>query len=185
MIYISKGTGKRNVKGELIVTRCGKAVNLSGLRSDLWRRGQSGFAATNTKDKELALQDLTRLGLVEFEKLDTPTARYWLLTYCTLRPVRSFTLSRLTTEERIVLRWLKKAGLRITIAELVYLVSEGIRPTRDLLRAKNRQALVEKIYTPWNISDNLLEQQMESDPSRDLVVETVLGLLKKKRIVLI
>ncbi len=185
MIYISKGTCKRNFKRGLIVTRCGKSVHLSGLRAELWKRGQHSFATIAAKDEELALQDLTRLGLVESEKLDTPIARYWLLTYCTLCPVRSFAISRLTPEEKTVLRWLRKAGLRITVAELVYLLSEGIQPTRNLLRAKNRQALVEKIYTPWNIADNLLEQQMASAPCRDLVVETVLGLLKKKRIVLI
>ena len=185
MIYISKGIRKRNFKGGLTVARCGKAVHLSGLRAELWRRGQSGFATTGTKDEELALQDLTRLGLIETETADAPAVRYWMLTYCTLCPARSFPLPRLTPEEKTILCWLKKAGLRITVAELIYLQSEGIKPTRDLLRAGNRQALVEKIYHPWNIADNLLEQQMESVPCRDLVVETVESLLKKKRLVLI
>lgn len=185
MTYLSKGRGKLNFKRELSVTRCGKTVKLSGLRAELWQRGRCSFAAVKTPAEELALHDLSQLGLVEIEQEATPSAQYRVMTYCVPCPVRALPLFWLSSDEKIVLRWLTKAGLRMTIAELIYLKEHNILPTRDLLRPRNRQALVEKIYTPMNISDDLLEQQMEKAKCRDQVVAILLSLLKKKRIALI
>ena len=185
MIYISKGRGKLNFKRELTVTRCGKIIKLSGIRAELWQRGRCGFVTIKTQAEEMALNDLSRLGLVETEQEATWTAQYRIMTYCVPCPVWAFPWFGLSPDERTTLRWLTKAGLRMTIAELIYLKEHEILPTRDLLRPRNRQALVEKIYTPMNISDNLLEQQMEKAECRDQVVTAILGLLKKKRLVLI
>ena len=161
MIYISKGRGKLNFKRELMVTRCGRTIMLSGLRAELWRRGQCSFAATKTSAEELALRGLAQLDLVETAQETDPTAKYRTLTRCVPCPVRALPWPRLSQEEKTVLCWLTRAGLRMTAAELIYLKEHNILPTRDLLLPRNRQALVEKIYTPLNISDNLLEQQME------------------------
>lgn len=81
--------------------------------------------------------------------------------------------------------WLTKAGLRLSTAELVYLVDRNVAPSEDLLYIANRQALVEKIYTVDTIADNVLENQMESAVLRGDTVQALLRLLKKKRIVVL
>ena len=184
MIYISKGTSKSGLHHPLKVTRCSKTIQLSGLQAELWRKGRYEFASAQTKAEELALDNLSRVGLVEVQQEGTDTFRYYALTSCVLCPTRRPGIG-LTTGKKELLRWLKKAGLRMTVAELIYLRSRGIRPTRKLLRARNRQALVESIYNPLNISDNLLEQQMESAECRDRVVADLLSLLKRKKLVLL
>lgn len=184
MIYISKGTSKSGLHHPLKVTRCSKTIQLSGLQAELWRKGRYEFASAQTKAEELALDNLSRVGLVEVQQEGTDTFRYYALTSCVLCPTRRPGIG-LTTGKKELLRWLKKAGLRMTVAELVYLRSRDIRPTRKLLRARNRQTLVEKIYNPHNIADNLLEQQMESAGCRDEVVADLLSLLRKKRLVLL
>lgn len=184
MIYISKGTSKSSLRNPLKVTRCGKTVQISGLQAELWRKGRYEFASAQTKAEELALTSLSRAGLAEIQQENTATFRYYALTSCVLSPTWRLSFG-LTDGESELLCWLKKAGLRMTVAELVYLRSRDIHPTRKLLRARNRQALVEKIYNPHNIADNLLEQQMESAGCRDEVVADLLSLLRKKRLVLL
>ena len=81
--------------------------------------------------------------------------------------------------------WLREAGLRLTVAELVYLTERRISPSAKLLGVENRQKLVSLIYTENNIRENILENQMEKARCRDFVVESLLTLLKRKRLVLI
>lgn len=83
------------------------------------------------------------------------------------------------------MRWLNFAGIRLSVAELVFLDENHIQPEKDLLYAKNRQTLVEKIYTPSNIFDNVLEAQMEHARNRDCTVETIMSLLSKKKIIML
>ncbi len=90
-----------------------------------------------------------------------------------------------TKKEREMLDWLMKAGLHLTVAELVCLNEKGISPTEDLLYSYNRQALTEAIYLDHSIQDNVLEAQMEHSPARDVTVATILSLLRKKRILLL
>ncbi len=184
MIYISKGSSKSSLHKPLKVTHCGKTIQLSGLQAELWRKGRYEFAAAQTKAEEMALTCLSRAGLAEIQQENTAAFRYYTLTSCVLCPTRRPSIG-LSAKEKELLCWLKKAGLRMTVAELVYLRSRNIHPTRKLLRARNRQALVEKIYNPHNIADNLLEQQMESAGCRDEVVADLLSLLRKKRLVLL
>lgn len=83
------------------------------------------------------------------------------------------------------MNWLTKAGLRLSTAELIYLVDRDVRPCEKLLYTTNRQALVERIYTVDTISDNVLETQMEAAKRRDDTVQALLQLIKKKRIVVL
>jgi hypothetical protein len=83
------------------------------------------------------------------------------------------------------MRWLREAGLMLTMAELVYLMDRNVEPEPGLLGADNTQSLVERIYTRDTIFDNVLENQMEHVPSRPGTVKTVLALLKKKHIILL
>ena len=84
-----------------------------------------------------------------------------------------------------MLTWLREAGLRLTIAELIFLRERKILPTLDLLGTENRQRLVERIYNIDNIFDNLLEDQMELSKLRNDTVLVILELLRKKQIVLL
>ena len=84
-----------------------------------------------------------------------------------------------------MLTWLREAGLRLTIAELIFLRERKILPTLDLLGTENRQRLVERIYNIDNIFDNLLEDQMELSKLRNDTVLMILELLRKKQIVLL
>lgn len=84
-----------------------------------------------------------------------------------------------------ILQWLKNAGVRLTVAELVYLIENGIKPTQDLLYTDNRQILIERIYTVDTIADNLLETRMEAAECRDAVVQSLLRLLKKKLVLVL
>ena len=47
------------------------------------------------------------------------------------------------------------------------------------------QALVDRIYPDQKIEDHVLEAKMADAAQRDAVVDAVLGLLKKKRVVLL
>ena len=91
----------------------------------------------------------------------------------------------LSALQKELLSWMSEAGLRLTVAELVFLAEHGITPAAHLLGAGNRQALTETIYTQDNIFDNILETQMEHAVTRDEVVSALLKLLKKKRLLLL
>lgn len=77
------------------------------------------------------------------------------------------------------------AGLRLSTAELIFLMENNILPSTSLLYEDNRQALVETIYTKNNIFDNILETQMEKAQCRDKIVNVLLKLLYKRRIVVL
>ena len=83
------------------------------------------------------------------------------------------------------MNWITGAGIRLTTAELTFLLEHEIKPMPNLLYEKNRQALVETIYTKDNICDNILECQMENAKCRNKVVTLLLMLLRKKRIVML
>ena len=108
------------------------------------------------------------------------------MTQCVLVPAKAGRLRvPLNALESQTLQWLREAGLRLTMAELVCLRERDIRPEPGLLGEENRQALTETIYTQETIFDNVLEAQMERAACREEMVRAVLGLLKKKRIVLL
>ena len=80
---------------------------------------------------------------------------------------------------------MKNAGVRLTVAELVYLIVNGIKPTQDLLYTDNWQTLIQRIYTVGSIADNILETRMEAGERRDAVVQSLLRLLKKKLVLVL
>ena len=84
-----------------------------------------------------------------------------------------------------MLRWLREAGLVLSMAELTILMDRGIKLQDGLLGSNNVQALVETIYTKETICDNILENQMEHAAAREQTVKAVRPLLNNKRIVLL
>ena len=187
MIYISKGiVQERSTERNIYVGRGGQVFQLTKVEAQLWLDGRFGFYTTKNASQESALQHLYRMGLVEFEEEDTLVARYRILTRCVLCAATSSNVSlTLGRFEASILNWLTNAGIRLSMAELVYLHERQIKPTRDLLYTDNRQKLVETIYTQENIFDNILECQMEHASCRDKITAAIMVLLKHKRIVIL
>lgn len=91
----------------------------------------------------------------------------------------------LASRRKIILFWLVNAGLRLSTAELIYLVENKVEAKPELLHSDNRQALVERIYTADTIRDNILENKMAAAECRDSVLQSMLSLLKKKKILIL
>lgn len=188
MNYISKGlVVEGSTEHILKIRRGGYEFQLTGDRARLWINGRFGVAdADGTNPRYVKeLLHLKRVGLTE-PVGEEPEDVYRALTQCVLVPAKTGRLRvPLNALESQTLQWLRQAGLRLTMAELVCLQEHGIKPEPQLLGEENRQALTEAIYTQENIFDNVLEAQMEHASCREEMVRAVLGLLKKKRIVLL
>jgi len=169
----------------LDVCRGGKSFRLTGELATLWLNGRLAFSTASTPAALQALEQLVKMGLAV--KTDGSIAeKYRTLTQCTLVPAdRKLPYWGLTGLERTVLQWLREAGLVLSMAELTYLVDRNIPLDASLLGNNNTQNLVERIYTRDTIYDNILENQMEHATARNRTVEAVLGLLRKKRIILL
>lgn len=187
MIYISKGVVQTGSTEEILtVERGGKCFNLTGTQAKLWLDGRYEFNHANKPDTLRELHNLFQMGLVEYEMDSNALSKYRILTRCVCcAAVTPFLSSRVYRLDRVVLEWIRNAGLRLSLAELVYLQENGIDPNPSLLGAENRQALVETIYTRCNIADNLLESQMETATCRDDIVQSILSLLRKRKIVIL
>ena len=187
MIYISKGVVQEgSTENILTVVRGGKSFNLTGMQAKLWLDGRYEFNFANKPDALRVLHNLSQMGLVEYEMDSNAVSKYRILTRCICcAAVTPFVSSRVFRLDRVVLDWLRNAGIRLSLAELVYLQENKIEPDTSLLGVENRQALVETIYTRCNIADNILESQMEKAVCRDDVVQSILSLLKKRKIVLL
>lgn len=186
MEYISMGTAMEQSSGNIIrVSHCGQKFRLAGEKASLWQKGRYGFAAADGAAEYRILKELTGMGLAVQVGAERQ-GRYRALTGCVICPVgRLFPYMGLSGKQRTAMRWLSKAGLCLTMAELVYLTDRGIKPVPSLLEKGNRQALVETIYTRETVFDNLLENEMAKAAACDETVETVEGLLKAKRIILL
>lgn len=148
------------------------------------RQHKPGY--TQNKEQEDALNQLAKLGIVEFSDDAGDTAIFRLLTNCAICPVNVKSAPVLMSRpERQVWKWIQKAGLRLTIAELTLLSERGVKPVPALLGEQNRQELTETIYTAETIFDGTLETIMEKSRARDKTVRAVLGLLSKQNIFMI
>lgn len=187
MIYLSKGIVKENSTEHLLqVVRCGQEYSLSGEQAALWLNGRLEFSQAKTESEKRTLGHLVRMGLTETEAENTDVARYRILTQCICCPaVNTKPEFFLGHAEKETLTWLRNAGLRLTVAELIFLREHKIRPEPRYLHSENRQALVEAIYTKNTIVDNCLEQIMECAECRDETVRILLGLLKKKKLIVL
>lgn len=190
MQYISKGLVVKNSTEDLLkVTRCGYDFQLTGVQAALWLNAQFGFDEIDDNDilESKALGQLRRQELVELADADkAAVGRYRALTQCVIVPAKAKKLPvPMSRGEHQLLKWITGAGLRLSMAELVYLNEHRIRPDDSLLGEDNRQALTEVIYTHATIFDNVLETQMERASARDITVEQILSLLRKRRIIIL
>lgn len=186
MLYISKGMINKSDSDVLSISRGNQTYRLNGIAAELWNRGRFGFAQTKNIQEENIINSFVKSGLAEREIENTPAAKYHMLTRCVCCPIKSFRPKFLLGAlECYLITWIYKAGIRLSTAELVYLYENKILPSKELLHEKNRQALVERIYTADNIADNILEAQMGTAQNRDDVIDAIIGLLRKKYIVLL
>lgn len=182
MIYLSKGAACKDP-----VTQCpavcyaGKVFPLIMEEKKIWDNGRFGFIETKEQNDIETVNRLEELGIVETEQENTAISRYRLLTRCFFCPVKKdVNMRRMSADENKLYTWLRYAGFRLTVAELIFLEDRRVEPTDDLLREQNRQALVERIYTVDTIADRILEGQMETARCRDKVTENLMGLLRKR-----
>ena len=187
MIYLSKGILPWPPPDDSVsVSHCGALHKLTGILAEIWRAGQYNPHNTIDAEQEASLKLLAGLGIVECCDDTDETAVFRLLTNCVICPVRVKSKPAiLNYMERRALRWIRRAGLRLTIAELTLLNERGIKPGAAFLGEANRQALTETIYATDTIFDGILETLMERSPARDGTVRAVLGLLRKKKIYLV
>ena len=188
MLYLSKGVVcKNSTNEELRIARGNNVYAIEGLEAEIWLEGRfKMIVLPDTKDYEDVVFSLLYKGLGEYEYRSDAIDRFRLLTRCICCPAKSKPLRRpLNRNERNVLEWLSGAGIRLTTAELTYLLENKIVPAPTLMSEENRQALIETIYTKENIYDNILESQMENAKCRNEVVSLLLMLLQKKRIVML
>ncbi len=186
MKYISIGAVlNEGTEHILDVTHGGAQFRLTGEKARLWLNGRLGFAEVFNPMHLNLLDQLFKMGLVI--KCDGSRAEeYRALCKCTLVPAeQNHPYWFLRPDEKAVLQWIRSAGLVLSMAELVYLLDRNVPLDEKLLGSNHAQALVERIYTRDTVYNNILENQMERAASRNRVEKAVLGLLRKKRIVLL
>lgn len=185
MIYLTKGIVQEGSTEQLLfVLYGGQRYELAGKSATAWLNGRFNFAKTAECDDSVVIY-LQRLGLAETEPDDHDLSRYRIASRCIFCPTDAKCPAILDRQDKMILQWLKNAGIRLSVAELVYLVENDVRPTQELLYTDNRQRLIERIYTADTIADNLLEHQMETAKCRDAVVRSLLRLLKKKLVLVL
>lgn len=186
MKYISIGVvGQKSSEHILNISRGSYKFCLTGIQAGLWLNGRYGFSDTNTTQEEKELQQLSKMGLAVICD-GSYSEEYRALAHCTLVPTEiRYPFLGIKGQENTILKWLCEAGLVLSMAELTYLIDRRIPLQQRLLGSDNAQALVEEIYTKETIFDNILENRMEHSRARDSVVDSVLKLLRKKRIILL
>lgn len=187
MLYLSKGmVVKQSTEQALIVTRCGVDYVLTGIGARLWLNGRFKVSESAGPTDAAHLKKLQDLGLMELAEDGDAASAYHLLVRCIIAPAKLKPVRHpLLPGERWAWQWLSRAGLRLTVGELVKLKSECADPTPELLGRENAQALTMRLYASDVLFDTILDIQMETSPVRDDVVNVILGLLRKKRIILI
>ena len=185
MMYISKGASTVHSGSKKVTVKLrGNSYELSDEIARAWQAGQNEPVALANSSS--AIDHLIRLGIAASTEEDGGLGRYRLLTDCIIIPAKDRHFRKpLELIEQRTWTWISKAGIRLSVAELINLAQKHVRPAPELLGEANRQRLVEAIYTTETIGDSILENLMEHSEFRDNIVDTVYDLLKKHRIVLI
>lgn len=186
MKYISIGAVMTEGTEHILdITHGGNSFRLTGEKATVWLNGRYRFATVATTTQAQFLQQLIKMGLA-IACDGSGAEEYRALTMCTIVPAEhKHPYWFLKPVEQTVLKWLRNAGLVLSMAELVYLIDRDIPLEDRFLGKENAQTLVEQIYTKDTVFNNILENQMERAGARDAVVCAVLELLRKKRIVLL
>jgi hypothetical protein len=127
MYYISKGmVCKKSSINNVHITRCGSDYTLCDTKAKLWLAGRFSVACAENAGEQSELWQLESMGLIEIAECDE-TAHYRLLTNCVICKVNP-AVSRflLSKTEKLIWKWIKNAGFKLTISELVYLTEKKI-----------------------------------------------------------
>ena len=186
MYYLSKGLAQEGSTEMLLnVSRGRYTFRLTGIEAGLWLDGRYEIARAGLPDRMEALRHLERMGLVTVMDNYTLDDLYSALCGCVFCAVDARGIRRVGDCGMRLLRWLREAGLHLTLAELICLEEKGIQPGTRLLGEENRQALTEQLYDANTIQDGELEKHMLHARCRDVVLEAVLELIKTKRMILL
>lgn len=187
MIYLSKGILCRYIhEHHIVVRQIDTPKELFGLDARLWMNGRYGFRITQSREEETAVKVLAERWYVCCEQDNNPCSQYRILTRCLLYPSRrKMRLPLINRTERKIYRWIKKAGLNLSIAELICLEEKGIEPKREMLYKKNAQKLHDVIYPGSITYAYSLENRMKNSLMRKQTVEAVVGLIQKQRLIVL
>jgi hypothetical protein len=186
MFYISKGVVYKESDIENVhISRCGNNYILHENQAKLWLAGRFSVVCAENIEQQFELRELESIGLVEITEPDD-TADYQLLTNCVICKVNpTFIRFPLSKNEKLIWTWIKNAAFKLTISELVYLIEQNIIPSSIYFGKDNWHTLIHAIYTKETIFDRILDARMEESSARNKTVSAVLGLLRKKRVVLV
>jgi len=186
VFYISKGVVfTLSVKDCVYVSRCGKDYELRGEQAKLWLAGRFQVARNDDDKQQSQLWELEKMGLIEMAEPDE-TAKYRMLTNCVICPVNPIQSTFLLNKaEKTIWAWIRNTGFKLNISELVYLSEQQIKPDHSFFGENNWHILIHTIYNTETIFDRILDAKMEESDAMDGVVTAVLGLLRKKQIILV
>lgn len=187
MLYLSKGIViKGSTEHILHISRCGVEFALTGDKAALWLSGRFSYGETSDIQQHTHIMQLCRMGLVEATDGVGLLSVFRLLANCVICPAKPKPIHRpLNADERNLLEWICKAGIRLTISELTLLNERGITPEPSLLGETNRQKLTETLYDADTCYDGTLDALMEASSARDKTVCIIMKLLRKKRIIIL
>ncbi len=187
MIYISQGMELKGSTENLVKVHSFRGrYELNGKKAMLWKRGRKGFATIYTIEEERALLELEKEHLVEFTESRDMRARYFLLMRCMLYvpPKQRIGLS-MNAYDRRIFYWLKKAGYRLDVGELIYLTEHKIQPSKLLLGEEQGVRLYQTIHVRQLEIGRDFEMRMSVARCREEVVESVIRLVQQRKIYLI
>lgn len=186
MMYLSKGMlCKGSNKKTIYVSHFGLPVQLTGAEADAWLNGRLGFAIAETLSEKKVVQDLVKRSLAICDPEHDTITQFWILTHCVILPIKRWLrFLPLRDPEKVVLTWIRKAGCNLSIAELVFLLDNKIKPSQELLYSKNKLALRRKIYPHCVLIANQFESRMQHAWRRAETVNAVMSLLHKKYLII-
>lgn len=187
MMYISKGIiCKRKSRFGIYIRHFGQPMELLGEEARIWINGQYGFAYVDTPKEAEMVRRLAKKCLIivkencsEFDKYDALCRG----AICANPKIKIDLIPFRKTEKRVLI-WLRKAGVNLSLPELVCLEDKGIEPKRGLLYSENSRALLSIIHPCAVSMAGALENRMKHSIARKRTVDAVLNLLRRKRIVI-
>lgn len=124
MIYLSKGiVQKGSTEQHLFVLYGSQKFELTGNAAAAWLNGRFNFAEALGRN-EPPVTYLQKLGLVETEPDDHDLSRYRIASRCIFCPTDAKCPAILDRRDKMILQWLKNAGIRLSVAVLESQISQ-------------------------------------------------------------
>lgn len=187
MMYISKGVIiKKLPHKQLLIYHYRDKHKLNEKQAALWNNGTSCFNQTTSKEEERTLTELVAIGIVEITYEVSLRGQFLLLRKCFIGVLpKSRWCTRLTKQEKRIMKWLNNAGFRLGIAELIFLIENNIEPKEDLFGWENAGKLRLLINGSLITVGDTLGTKAFIAYCRDEVIACVFSLVRKKKICLI